>query len=92
MKAKKSRPKYPIFRLFWVTSRGESTYHTKRKGSFLYRLEALQDLQTLKKCWWMIQYRQGKYCRNESIEYTDAKEAFEVAQLFATAKEINQWL
>jgi len=88
---KKKNKKYPIFRLYWLTSKGESRYHTTRKNSFLYRLDGLSDLKTFKKCWWMIKYRPTRDWQNESIKYTDPAEAFRVAKIFTSPLEMKEW-
>lgn len=51
------------------------------------RLDGLSQLKTLKKCWFTIEYSPEKI--NESIDYTDPKEALRVARIFIAKDEID---
>jgi len=87
---KRQSKNYPVYVLRYETQRGAGRYHTKRKNSFLYRLAGLQNLQTLKKCHWLIEYNHTD--RNESISYTDPVEALRVARIFTAADEVRSFL
>lgn len=87
----RSKENYPVFRLWWKTKNGVSRYHTKRKKSFMYRLAGLEKLQTLKNCWWAIEYN-SKGDRNDSVKYDSVEKALEVARIFVAKNEVVQWL
>lgn len=84
---------YPVYRLHWALGFNRSgRYHTMRKKSFLYRLDRLKKLQTLKKLWFMIEY--APKLKNESIEYeaSDHNRAMRDARIFTSASEIKEIL
>ena len=83
------KTKYPRYHLFWKTSRGSSKYHTRRKKSFLYRLDGLTELKTLKEFHFVVEYFKNGF--NESIDYTadQMKEAFKVARILTAKSEEN---
>lgn len=87
----RSKKNLPAYKLWWKTGAKVGRYYTKRKKSFLFRLNGLTELKTLKKCWWIIEYNQ-KGDKNESVEYTDPKKALKDAKIFVQKNEVIQWL
>lgn len=82
---------YPRFRLYWETSKVNRAY-TVKKGSFLKKLQSLQKIKSLKKCWFVVEYKKkdqaGEYT-NRSIVYTDPKRCLRVARVFTAKTEIS---
>ena len=79
--------KYPRYHLYHTTQRGSRTYHTRRKKSFLYRLDGLSQLKTLKEFHFSVEYFKDGF--NESIDYLpeQLKEAKKVARIFTSKSE-----
>jgi len=88
---KRQRSNYPVYRLWYKTSRGVGRYHSMHKKSFSLRLQGLQKLKTLIECWWAIEYNINGD-KNESIKYSDPKEALKVARMFTAKSEIKQFI
>ena len=78
---------YPRYHLWYTTQRGSRMYHTKHKKSFLFRLDGLSQLKTLKEFHFSVEYFKGGF--NESIDYLpeQLKEAKKVARIFTSKAE-----
>lgn len=109
----KPRKTYPVFRLWytWLDTTKEGLkkvkhgrYHSKRKGSFLYSLTELQELEGLINCHFTIEYAPPQktkfkyengntwdFYKNESILYTDPLKALECARLFSAKSEMDEF-
>jgi hypothetical protein len=80
---------YPRYHLSAFTKRGATNYHTKRKKSFLIRLDRLRKLETLKYFTFSVEYFKQGF--NKSIKYTKDQfdEAAKVARIFSSPSEIK---
>ena len=80
---------YPRYHLTHKTQRGDTTYHTRRKKSFLMRLDGLIELKTLKSFNFSVEYFKNGF--NKSINYlpNQIKEAKKVARIFTSKSEIK---
>jgi hypothetical protein len=81
------KTKYPRYHLFYKTGHNDTSYHSRRKKSFLYRLDGLSQLKTLKEFHFVVEYYKNGF--NESIVYTknQIKEALKVARIFTAKSE-----
>ena len=82
------RKTYPVYRLWWVNKKGRQRYFTKRKNSFLYKLDRLHTQKTLKRMWFTVEYLHG--VKNESVKYPadDWKRMKKDARIFTAASEV----
>jgi hypothetical protein len=80
---------YPRYHLSALTQRGATTYHTKHKKSFLFRLNGLRELKTLKSFSFSVEYYEGGF--NKSITYNKNQndEALRVAKILTAKSEID---
>jgi len=78
---------YPRYNLYYKTKQGLRRYHSRRKKSFLYRLDGLSELKTLKSLHFNVEYFKGGF--NKSIDYLpdQLKEAKNVARIFTSKAE-----
>lgn len=78
---------YPIYRLHYKTSKGDVRHLTRKKRRFMLKLQALQELQTLKNFNFTVEYYKNGL--NESINYTknQIEEALKVARIFTAKSE-----
>lgn len=91
-KTHKTFKTYPRYHLKTFSQRGATIYHTRRKRSFLYRLNGLRQLKTLKFFSFSVEY--FKDGLNESIKYTKKQfhDALNAARIFSSALEIKSIL
>lgn len=80
---------YPRFSLYYKRLNDEkaTTYHTKRKNSFLFRLDGLSEATDLKYVRFVVHY--SPLFNNSSIKYQNLKEAQRVARIFTAKSEID---
>ena len=80
---------HPRYHLSALTQRGATTYHTKHKKSFLFRLNGLRELKTLKSFSFSVEYYRSGF--NKSITYNKNQidEALRVAKILTAKSEIN---
>lgn len=85
----KKETTYPRYHLTALSQKGATNYHTKRKKSFLMRLDGLKELKTLKSFSFSVEY--FKEGLNESVEYTKDQldEGLRVARIFTAKSEIE---
>lgn len=99
-KRKATFARYPKYRLWWVTTKTNSL-RTTIKGKFLNKVASLEKVRSLKKLWFEIEYAPKRKAlvscegsrwdllKNESIEYSNPRDAIREARIFASKSEID---